>query len=45
MADDKKPGKGSEGSAEKSLWERLNDQLYEYYVAPYRRTFARRPAR
>ena len=30
-----------EASPQKSLWERINDQLYEYYVAPYRRTFAR----
>lgn len=35
------PGKGSKAASEKSLWDRVNDQLYEYYVAPYRRTFAR----
>lgn len=26
---------------DKSLLRRINDGLYEYYVAPYRRTFAR----
>ncbi len=31
----------SASAGEKTFWDRLNDQLYEYYVAPYRRTFAR----
>lgn len=26
---------------QKGLFQRLNDNLYEFYVAPYRRTFAR----
>lgn len=29
------------GSRTGGLLQRLNDNLYEYYVAPYRRTFAR----
>lgn len=44
MANEKKTSKASKaptGSTEKSIWERVNDQLYEFYVAPYRRTFAR----
>ena len=41
MTSDKKSDSGSQGSTDKSIWERINDQLYEYYVAPYRRTFAR----
>jgi len=41
MAGDEKKENSSRVSPEKSLWERLNDNLYEFYVAPYRRTFAR----
>jgi hypothetical protein len=30
-----------QAAAGKGLFQRINDGLYEYYVAPYRRTFAR----
>ncbi|MEZ5517427.1 MAG: cory-CC-star protein [Gammaproteobacteria bacterium] len=37
----KTPAGTSEPDKSKGLLKRLNDNLYEYYVAPYRRTFAR----
>lgn len=50
MEKDKKQAPDTAGSGQSpaseapnppSLWQRLNDGLYEFYVAPYRRTFAR----